>query len=837
MIRRVQALQYILLLATFWFTFTAMAQRSIQGIVIDQETEQPIAGVTVRVPGHNLGASTSPSGRFSIPTSQDTVLVEFVRLGYEEKSMRLVANQYMTIELQPGQNTIEPVTIEAKRRYSNRNNPAVELIDLVIRNKHKNKLSGKEKIQFKQYDKLKFGLVEVEGQPIRRLPFLKGVFNNADTTTLAGQRFSGVYLEENLSDVYSQKDPSRYKKLIRHQKKTELDPRYINNPNIQASINYGFQPIDIYDESIFLMNKLLLSPIADNGKIFYRYYIVDTVENEYGRFIHLEFVPRNNTDLLFSGNLKVSMDGHYAVKEAVLKIGRAANLNWINYIDVELKYSPNEERVMLLDTAVTKISFGTGGRELVYGERVSVHYGYDLSSPIEEHVFSGAPIEISPTATEDIPNRPLRLTGNEQQTYIQIARLNRDPAFRTLMATGYLFAQGYYNLGGFELGPLEYAYSRNNVEGNRFRIGGRSTPLLSEKVFLEGYLAYGDRDEQFKFYASSAFSLNGGNIATFPAHYIQGTVQHDILEPGRDMDFRKGDSFFTSLRRNRPTKWFSTNAYRLRHVVEFGNHVSVTTAFTHTRRHTVGDFRLISSGDPNELVTDINTNEAEIELRWAPYEKFYYRNLTRNTVVERHPVFTVAYHRGIPGFWESDLAYDKVSAAASKRFFLNQLGFADITVSAGKIWGTLPYTLLHLPNVRQAPNRHTIVYDLMNSMEFAADEYLRFGMMHEMEGFLFNKIPLLKRLKLREVWGAQMFYGKLSDHNRPDLSNGVVEFDTDVDGVPLTHGLGKTPYWEASAGVDNILRLFRLEYVRRLTHTNFPNISKDRLRFTMSINF
>lgn len=830
-------MQYILLLATFGFTLTAVAQRSIRGIVIDTDTEQPVVGVTVRVVEQDRSASTSASGRFSIPVSSDTVSVELRRLGYETKTATLVANQYTTIELEPQNSTIEQVTIHRRRKYSNRNNPAVELIDLVIRHKHENKLSGKKRIQFKQYDKLKFGLLDAESQPLRRLSFLKGIFENADTTTLSGQTFSGIYLEENLSNVYSQKDPSRYKKLITHQVKTELDPRYVNNPNIQAFINYGFQPIDVYDESIFWMNKLLLSPIADNGKIFYRYYIVDTIENEHGRFVELEFVPRNKTDLLFSGNLKVSLDGRYAVKEAVLMIDRSANLNWINSATMELKYTPREDRVMLLDTAVTKVSFGAGSRELVYGERISVHYGYDLASPIEEHVFAVAPIEVSAKAAADIPERPLRLTDHERETYVQIARLNRDPAFRALMATGYLVAQGYYNLGGFELGPLEYAYSRNNIEGDRFRIGGRTTQLLSDKLYLEGYLAYGARDGDFKFFASGAFSLNGENIATFPAHYIQGAVQHDILEPGRDMDFRRGDSFFMSLRRNRPTKWFSTEAYRLRHVLEFGNHVSITTTFTHTKRYTAGDFRLISSSDPSAQITDINTNEAQIELRWAPYEKFFYRNLTRSTIVERHPVFTVAYHRGIPGFWGADYAYDKVSAAASKRFFLNQLGFADVTVSAGKIWGTLPYALLHLPNVRQNPGRHTITYDLMNSMEFAADEYVRIGMTHQMEGFLLNKIPLIKRLKLREIWGAQMFYGKLSDHNRPDLGRGVVQFDTDANGLPLTHGLGTAPYWEGSAGVDNILRLLRLEYVRRFTHTDFPNISTDRWRLSLNINF
>lgn len=838
MIRRVKVAQFGIFLFTFCLTLTALAQRPIRGTVVDKETKSPLAGVSLSVVGADIGTSTTSTGQFSLASAEDSVTVEFNRLGYEVLRMVLSMHQdYYSIELDPMDNVIEGITVEARRRYSNRNNPAVELIDSVIAYKGQNKLSGKQKIQYDQYDKLKFGFVNPNPSAQRGLPFLGGLFDNVDTVTLSGQRFMPIYMEENLAQVFSQKNPSRYKKRITNQQKTEFDQRYVNNPNIQSYLNFIFQEIDIYDESIFLMNKQFLSPLADNGKVFYRYYIVDTISNEYGSFINLNFVPRNETDLLFSGNLRISMDGRYAVKGAELRVGRSANLNWINSVDLTFTYSPNEDNIMLLDTAETKVSFGIIGRESMYGERISVHDNYDLRSPIDDRVFAGAPIEVPDDVNPVLLTRPLPLSEQERQTYRQIDELNRDPSFRTLMAVGYLIAQSYYSVGAFEIGPLEYMYSRNNVEGNRFRIGGRSTPLLSEKLYLEGYLAYGDLDNSFKYFVRSAVSLNGANIATFPAHYIEGSAQHDILEPGRDTHFLRGDSFFMSLRRNRPTKWFMTDAYRLRHVVEFGNHVSIATAFTHTRRHTVGDFRLVSSGDPNELLTDINTNEAEIELRWAPYEKFYYRNLVRSTIVERYPVFTVTYQRGLSGFWGGDYDYDKISAAASKRFFLNLLGFADVTVSAGKIWGTLPYTLLHLPNVRLPENRHTITYDLMNSIEFAADEYVRFGIFHQMEGFLFNKVPLLKRLRLREIWGAQMFYGKMSDHNRPELSNQVVEFDTDADGLQITRGLGTHPYWEASAGVDNILRILRLEYVRRLTHTNFPNISNDRLRLTMRINF
>src|SRR5690606_11410702 len=175
----------------------------------------------------------------------------------------------------------------------------------------------------------------------------------------------------------------------------------------------------------------------------------------------------------------------------------------------------------------------------------------------------------------------------------------------------------------------------------------------------------------------------GKSVASFPAHYLQFTVQHDIFDPGRNLGFRKGDSFFQSLRRNRPTKWLDTYAYQVRHMMEFGNHISLSTGFTHHRRKAIGDLRFVSSGNADILIPEINTNDLEFVLRWAPHEKFYYRNLSRQTIVEKYPVFTMQYNRGLKGFWGGNYAYDALSVSASKRFFLNQLGFADATLSGG----------------------------------------------------------------------------------------------------------------------------------------------------------
>ncbi len=814
------------------------AQSLITGLVVDKETDRPIAGASVSLSNSNIGTSTDSLGKFQLSIKSSNGKLVIQALGFKTQVLSIPSDtKDWVIGMESTSSVIETISITHRGKYSNKNNKAVELIDLVIDHKYKNRLTGKDSLQFKQYDKLKFGLVDPKATFQKGLLDLNFLFENIDSSSMANKKLLTVFLEESNAHVYGKRNPSKFKKQIYSQKKTEYNKRYINNPNIQEFMNYMFQPVDVYDESIYVINKQFLSPIADNAKLYYRYYITDTIFNDEGYFIHLEFEPRNEKDLLFNGTLTIAMDGSYAVKAAQLAISKHSNLNFLKEGTIAFHYSKQEQGVMLLDSTQFFTTFGIRKGESFFAYRTSINSDYLLNKPFPEQIFKGAPVQVLANA-EQIPlERPVQLSPTEAKTYENIDRLNSKKSFNAMLATGYLLAQGYYVLGKVELGPLEYLYSRNNIEGNRFRLGGRTTQELTDKAYLEGYLAYGLSDERLKYYLKAAVSLNGQSVVKFPAHYIEAAIQHDILEPGMSISYLKGDSFFRSIRKNSPTKWFDTKAYQLQHVVEFGNHISLSTSFTHMNRNTVGDLRLVSSSDPNQLLQQINTNEAQVDLRWAPNEKFYYRNLTRRSIIERYPVFNLSYTRSIPGIFNTSYPYEKVKASATKRLFLNQLGFADVQFTAGKIWGTLPYPLLELPNVRQKDDRHKIDYDLMNPMEFTADEFLKFGFYHQMQGFILNKIPLIKKLKLREVWGAQMFYGKLSDHNNPYLSGSVVDFDKNADGEIITQVLNKTPYWEGSVGLDNIFHVLRVEYVKRLTYANYPNSTKDRFRVSININF
>jgi hypothetical protein len=240
------------------------------------------------------------------------------------------------------------------------------------------------------------------------------------------------------------------------------------------------------------------------------------------------------------------------------------------------------------------------------------------------------------------------------------------------------------------------------------------------------------------------------------------------------------------------------------------------------------------------ITPDIITSELSAELRWAPHEQFYQGINTRVPIKNKFPIFTLRFQDGVKGLFKGQYNYQQITLAIAKRCYLSQLGYADVSLEGGHIFGQVPFPLLDIHRANQSYAYQLNAYNLMNFMEFVSDNYLAINSDFYFNGFFFNKLPLIKKLKLREVAGFKILYGGIRDENNPAKTPGLFNFPTtSINGVPVqsTYALNKTPYIEASIGLANIFKVIRLDLVKRFTYTDHPNISTLGLRARVKFDF
>ena len=834
------ALLFIWSILPLW----ALAQLTVTGSVSDALTGESITGASVVVPGTASGTSTDRTGHYTIVVSEADSFLSFHALGYKPliKQLHPARTQTLHVALEKDQLTLDEVTVEGKGRYRNRDNPAVALIQQVIAHKPVNQLSRYDYVSLQRYEKIMMAASNppkglLTGAITRGYRF---ALENIDSTLVPGTKLLPVYLEEQVARQYQRKSPATTKTLITAKKKTELDSRFVNNQNTESILNYIHGDIDIYENNILVLNRPFLSPTAESAPLFYKFYITDTLSNHDGTFVELTFVPRNEEDRLFSGKLQVTLDGNYGIRQADISINRRANLNWVDHITISLHFNPHQNGIFLPAYSDMRIHFKVPGSKYgLFGQRTLVYRNYNTSQQIPNEVFNGQQT-VAVAGSNLVPdhfweeNRPIKLSAVESNTYSNFDSLRNNQAFKRTLDWSSLLFDGFKRAGPIEIGPIESIYSYNALEGNRVRISGRTSRALSEKIYGEAYTAYGFRDKQVKFYVGAAYTLNKRPVGSYPAHYLQVSYQQDAREPSQPLGFRNGDSFIHAFSRNKQDKWLYNNSLNINHVIEFGNHFRLQTHIATLKQTPAAQLRFISAATAADTIRMLQTTELGINLRWAPNEEFLQRNIARDVMVNKFPVFNLRYDMGVNGLLGSDYNYHALRFDIFKRVFLSQLGFADVNVGAGYIFGTLPFPLLDIPNTNQAYVLTAGAYHLMEELEFMSDQYIRLNIEHRLNGFLLNKIPLVKKLKLREIVSLRLLYGNV----RPENGNtGVYRLPTDTNGAPTTFNLREKPYTEIGFGLENIFKIFRVEYIRRLTYLEHPGAEKSGIRIGASLSF
>lgn len=841
----------LLLLLVVLSTALMAQQTIIKGVVTDARTHETMPGVSVSFDGTSIGNSSDVQGNYRISTDGNYNRIKISFIGYKTQYKDITPGTLQTINivLIEDRKTLNEVVIRSgkKTRYTNKNNPAVELIRKVIAHKDQNRIENYNYAEFQQYERVLFSLSDLSDKFKQKRIFknYQFLFTEQDSDAIGGKNLLPIYLEEKLSDNYYRKSPYVKKEVIEANKQVKYDENFIDNDGLKTYFNRLYMDIEIYDNNIPLLGNQLLSPIADEAPAFYKFFITDTIKDVSPKLIELSFTPRNTNNMLFEGKIYITMDENYAVQRADLTVNKNINLNFVRKMQTTLAYTKTETGRYRLSQSDLKIDFGInknkGGG--VYGERIVLINNFAVNKPRPETTYTGPAQMIAFDAKEKgdefwKANRPDTLKQSQLDIYKNIDSLQTIPSFRRTMDLVTLFVAGYKNEGPFEIGPTNTFYSANSIEGFRARLGGRTTTALSKRYYFETYGAYGFRDDKFKYFLSGTYSLNNKSIYSFPQEYIRASFQHDTKIPGTELGFVQEDNFLLSIKRGESDLLTYNDQFKIDYVHEYLNHFSYKVEFRSWNQAPGGAlyFHNTENGIPH-VINDLQTTDVSVELRYAPHEKFYQGKLYRTPIPDKYPIFTLRYDQGFNGLFKGQYNYQSVTADITKRFYLSQLGFTDVEAEGGYIFNRLPFPLLDAIHANQSYALQLESYNLANYLEFVSDHYASINIDHHFNGLFFNRIPLIDKLKWREVVSFKSLWGGLRSENNPANDPTLFQFPVREGSQTITHTLNNGPYMEASAGIENIFKLVRLDVVRRLSYLDNPGAPKWGLRARVRFQF
>jgi len=829
----------------------APARTVVTGVVSDASDKDPVPYATVLFKGTQIITKTDADGKFVISTSESHDQLQISYVGFKTAFVTIKPGETQTVnvKLQSESENLKEVAITSNKRpaYRNKNNPAVELIRKVIENKAKNQNKNYDHVEYQQYEQMLFSLSNLSDKFKNKRIFknYQFLFQNQDSTKVGGKLILPVFLEEKVSQNYLQKSPEKKKTIYTGDKHVNYDAKFIDTKGLSKYFERMYADVNIYESNISLMSNQFLSPIADASPTFYKFFITDTIKTHVPNLIELSFIPRNNTDLLFEGKMYVTMDGNYAVQDAYLTVNKNINLNFVRALEAKLDFEKNPDGRYHLSKTNLIVDFGIskskGGG--FTGQRTVIIKDYQINKPQPATVYEG-PATSTAANAETQPDQ--FWTGQRTDTtlktnlniYRNIDTLQTIPSFKRTADLLTLFFAGYKNFGPFEVGPVNTFYSFNNVEGLRLRLGGRTTPELSKRYYFETYGAYGFKDEKWKYFLSGTYSLNDKSIYAFPQNYIRGSFQRDTKIPGQDLQFVQEDNFLLSFKRGQNNTMLYNDFYKIDYMHEFESHFSYELIARKWTQRPGGSlyFNNFENNTVN-AVDNITTAELNMTLRYAPNEKFYQGKIYRVPIIDKFPIFTLKYTAGLKGVVGGQYNYQNIIARIDKRFYLSQFGYSDVTVEGGNTFGKVPFPLLTIHRANQTYSYQLDSYNLMNFLEFVSDHYASVNIDHSFNGFFFNKIPLVKKLKLREAISFKALFGGLREENNPNNDPSLLQFPKNELGQDRTFALGSQPYMEGSVGIGNIFKVLRVDMVKRFNYLNNPEVSEYGIRARVKFDF
>ncbi|SDQ00876.1 CarboxypepD_reg-like domain-containing protein [Mucilaginibacter sp. OK268] len=818
----------------------------VSGRITDALSGAPLPFIRISFTGSSYGTSSDNQGNYLLSAPGSFNQVSFSSMGYMPESRKINPGQInnVSVKLRYAENQLKEVKITSgkKSRYRNKGNPAVELIQQVIDHKERNRMQSSTYLQYDLYERIGLSVFNLSNKFLNGRFFSKYKFMLDTSSKINGRTQTSlpVFFSEKMFQNYYRKDPSKSIQVLNAQKQTNI-LKFIDTAGLDIYLNrlYG-NNIDIYSNNIFIVNHQFLSPISNHAPDFYKFFITDTVKTSTEKLIEISFTPRNKGDLLFEGKLYVTMDGNYAVKSCELNVNKEINVNFMRSLRVQQDFKQDSGRYFLIKSNV-KADFGILKDKgmAVLGERTAVFSNYKLNTPQPDTFYDGKSEQVAANSNQTdtgywARHRPDTLTRQQATVYAHVTRLENMPSFKRTTWIASVLTGGYGNFGPVQLGPLGSTFSYDSQEGPRLQVGGRTTPQFNKTIYLEDHIAYGFRDKQVKYNLNTYFSLNKVSPFRYPSNYFKVSYRYDADLPGQSQTVIPEQAALTSFSTGKTDYWLYNKTYTVAYVRDFENHFSFNIALRNWNQQPAGTLEFRSNNADNHLIHDLTTSEVELNLRYAPHEQIIQGTQVRHTIHSRYPILNLQLSHAFKDVLNGSYTYNNITANIYKRFYLSQLGYSDITLLGSVTTGKVPFPLLSILRANQSIAYDPDAYNRMNYLEFVSDHYAGLNITHSFNGFILNKIPLIRHLKWREYLSFKVLYGGLRNENNPLFSKDLYQFPVASNGSNGTFPLGDTPYMEGGAGIGNIFKFIRIDVIKRFNYLDHPAVSPYGVKLSFS---
>ena len=832
----------------------------ITGEIVDKDG-YAIPYASAMYKGHHIATASDMNGAFTIERHEGWTLT-ISSVGFRSQTIKIDAStpSHLKVVLKEDSKSLNEVIVKSKRaRYSRKDNPAVALMRRVIAAKSKTHLDNHDYYQFNKYQKITLSMNDLQPKDLETGMFKKSswLLDQIETSPYNNKLILPLSVDETVTQHVYRKNPKTEREIVMGQKTEGINKVIQTGEILNTLLKDIFTDVDIYDDYVRLLQYPFTSPIGKTAISFYRYYIQDTVYVDRDLCYHINFIPNNQQDFGFRGDLYVLADSTLHVKKCTMTIPARSDVNFVENMKIEQEYTclPDGDWVLTKDDMFAELKLNKLFNKLLVVRTTRLNdYAFD---ELPNKLFKGK-AKVRHEADAMIRDeafweqyRTVDLTRGETSMNSFIHKMQQSKGYKWVIFGVRAFLENYVETGStntpskFDIGPVTTMVSSNFVDGLRFRLSGRTTANLNKHWFWSGYYAYGSKSHKHYYSSEVTYSLNKKKNLPFefPQRNITFETSYDIMSPSDKFLRHNKDNIFMAFRTQKVQQMYFYNRQKLSFDYETDWGFSFNTSLKAESNEPTGNLVFKRMPASSQILTDpfvdkIRTTELAIGIRYNPGQTYMNTKQRRWPVNLDSPEFKLSHTMGLSNVLGGQYQFNRTELGVYKRFWMGSWGYVDTHLNGGIEWNKVPFPLLIMPPVNLSFFEHENTFSMMKNMEFLNDRYAFWSVAWDLNGKILNRLPLVKHLKWREYVAFKGMWGTLTDKNNPRL---LTQNATDglLFELPSTTQLmdKKVPYMELVVGVHNIFKFFAIDYVHRFNYNDVPGTKKNGIRFGFNMSF